>query len=217
MKVVFLGPPGSGKSTVAEKISSLFSLYDLYMGDLLRSEIQKDTIVGREVAKYLKKGELVPGNFVSDLVYLLLLGKEKFLLDGYPRTQQQAEYIHDQGIAINCVLYLKVSEEEVVKRLSNRRFCPRCRAQYHLNFFPPKQKGVCDACQEKLVRRDDDAPEIVKNRFRVYHKETAPLVDFYSRNDVLYTIDASKSPKEVLEQVVLTLGKLFSKKESAFS
>ena len=212
MKIVLLGPPGSGKSTVAEKISSVFSLYDLYMGDILRKEIQKDTIVGKEVAKYLKKGELVPGNFVSDLVYLLLLNKKKFLLDGYLRTVKQVEYIHEQGIVINCVLYLKLDEKEVVKRLSNRRVCPKCRAQFHLLFFPSKKKGVCDKCGSGLVRRDDDAPEVIKNRFRIYHKETAPLIDFYSRNNVLYTIDASLSPEEVVEEVMLTIGGVFKKK-----
>lgn len=212
-KIVLLGPPGSGKSTVAEGVASMFSLEDLYMGQVLREQVAKETIIGNIVKEYMLKGELVPEDFIFGLAYLLLSSKDNFLIDGFPRTLKQAEFIIGKGVSFNAVLFLDVSEEEVVRRLSNRRVCPGCKAQYHKLFLPPKVEDVCDKCESKLERRADDDPETIKNRFREYHSKTAPLIEFFTQKGLLYKINASLAPKEVLDETIVALKKVFSLEE----
>lgn len=208
-KIVLLGPPGSGKSTVAEGVASKFSLEDLYMGQLFREQVEKNTIIGNIVKEYMQKGELVPEDFVFGLAYLLLSSKDNFLIDGFPRTLKQAEFIDSKGVKFNAVLFLDVPEEEVVRRLSNRRVCPNCKAQYHLIFLPSKEGENCDKCGTHLERRADDDPETIKNRFREYHSKTAPLIEFFTQNGLLHKIDASLAPKEVLAETIVALDKVF--------
>jgi len=204
-----LGAPGSGKGTVSDCLVKEMKLLHISPGELLREEVKKQTPIGKEVHKYMDKGLLVPTNIVTDMVKLEVMDKKDFILDGFPRTVEQANLIED--IKIDMVISLDVPEAEVVERLSGRRSCLNCGASYHVKYIPLKKEGICDKCGTKLEQRKDDHPETIKQRFQVYNKETQPLIDYYAKKKLLHKIDASKAPKEVCKAVMEELKK-FKKK-----
>jgi adenylate kinase len=206
MKIIILGAPGSGKGTVSDCLVKEMKLLHVSPGELLREEVKKQTPIGKEVHKYMDKGLLVPTNIVTDMVKLEVISKDDFILDGFPRTIEQAQLISD--IKIDGVISLDVPEKEVIERLSGRRTCLNCGASYHIKYLPPKKAGICDKCGTKLEQRKDDNPETIKQRFQVYNKETQPLIDYYKKKKLLHVVDASKAPKEVCKAVMEELIKL---------
>ena len=201
MKFVFLGPPGAGKGTLARQASEKLKVSHISTGDLFREAIQAGTPLGKKVQSILAKGDLVPDSLTIELVKERL-DKEDckvgFILDGFPRTIPQAEALQAFSAPTRVINFL-LSEEEIIKRLSGRRSCPRCGAIYHLVFNPPKNNELCDSCGTTLITRKDDTIEAIKNRLHVYNTQTVPLIDFYKRGGILTKIDASPSPQEVLE------------------
>lgn len=199
MKIILLGAPGSGKGTVAEKLEKDFNLKHLSAGELLREEVKKDTTIGRDIKEIIEKGNLVPDQFVVEIIKLEVKDKDNYILDGFPRSLKQAEAIED--LEINLVIYLDVPEEVVVERLSGRRVCETGKHGYHLKYLPPKKEGICDHDGTRLIRRKDDEPEVVKERFRIYYKTTEPLVKYYDEKGVLKKVDGTSKPEEVYESV----------------
>jgi adenylate kinase len=206
MKLILLGAPGSGKGTVSECLEQEMKFLHVSAGELLREEIAKGTSLGKEIHKYVDKGLLVPTDLVVDIVKLEVLGKEHYVLDGFPRSLEQAHLIED--LKIDAVISLDVPEAVVIERLSGRRACQKCGAGYHVKYIPPKKAGICDRCGSKLEQRKDDNPETIKQRFQVYHKETQPLVEFYVQKKMLHGIDASLAPDKVCKSVVKQVKKL---------
>lgn len=201
MKIIFLGAPGSGKGTVAFKLAQEFGFFQLSPGNLFRQAVKDETALGKEVKSILDKGELVPNEITNELVKQNV--KEKTIFDGYPRTIEQAQAL-DSYTKVDRVVFFDIKEETVVSRLSGRRVCPVCQTVYHIESLPPKEEGVCDNDGAKLILRDDDKPEVVKQRFRVYKESTVPLVERYK--EVLLQTDASLTPDEVYKDVVKLLG-----------
>jgi len=199
MKIIMLGPPGSGKGTVSEKLEKDFNLFHLSPGELLREEVKKDTTIGKDIKKYMENGDLVPDQFVVEMVKLEINDKDDYILDGFPRSVGQAKTIDDFGI--DMVIFLDVPEDQVVERLSGRRMCPKCGAGFHTKYIPPKEEGKCDNCDGNLLQRKDDEPEAVKERFRVYHEKTQPLIDFFREKGILKEIDGAPLPAEVYANV----------------
>jgi adenylate kinase len=213
LNLILLGPPGAGKGTQAERLTDDFSLPYIGTGDLLRKHKEDGTELGLEAAEYMDKGELVP----DDLVVRMILaeiderGRDGFLLDGYPRSVEQAdalaEALEDNGRSLSAVLLIEVDDETVIQRLSGRRQC-RNGHVYHVLFNPPKNEGFCDLDGTKLVQRDDDKPETVKNRLVTYHEKTAPLIDYYEDRGLLRRFDGTRDPSEVHHHVRATLAML---------
>ncbi|MCQ2052788.1 MAG: adenylate kinase [archaeon] len=187
-KIVLLGPPGAGKGTQAKIISNKLGFTSLSTGDMLRKAVRNGTELGKQAKKYMDEGNLVPNDIIIGIM------KEKiaeisgaFLLDGYPRTIQQADAL--SAIAdIDLVINIDVPDNVLVKRLTERRSCPKCDIVYHLVNNPPKKDGICDVCGTKLCLRDDDKEEVIMNRLNVYRESTLPLIDYYSRNGKLVTV-----------------------------
>lgn len=205
MKLILLGAPGSGKGTISENLVRDFGFYHLSTGELLRAEIAKGTKLGKEIDALLKRGQLFPDEKMIPMVKAELRNKENYILDGFPRTIPQAEAIGD--LKIDLVIFLELSESQVVERLSGRRTCPKCQAGYHIKYLPPKKVGICDKCGTPLIQRADDNPETIKARFKVYYQNTQPLVEYYRKKGILKTIDASPTPKVVWENVKKLLKK----------
>ncbi|MCR5390955.1 MAG: adenylate kinase [Lachnospiraceae bacterium] len=208
MKIVMLGAPGAGKGTQASMIAENFGIPHISTGDIFRANIKNGTELGKEAKAYMDKGELVP----DELTVRLLLDrvaqddcKEGYVLDGFPRTIPQAEVLEKElektGDKIDKAVNVDVPDENIVRRMSGRRACLKCGATYHIVHIPPKKEGICDVCGSELVLRDDDKEETVKNRLEVYHKQTSPLIDFYSKRNVLETVDGTKDSKEVFEDI----------------
>jgi adenylate kinase len=199
MKMILLGPPGSGKGTVSERLVKDFNLLHVSAGELLREEVQKGTTIGKEIKKFIEKGDLVPNQFVVQMVKLEVNGKNNYILDGFPRSVEQAHDIED--LKIDLVVYLAIEENEVVKRLSDRRTCKKGIHGYHLIYLPPKKEGICDVDGTKLIQRPDDNAVVIKERFKVYNKETAPVVEYYLKKGILVRVDATPLPEKVYEDV----------------
>lgn len=188
-KIVLLGPPGSGKGTQAERLDDELGLIRLSTGDMLREAVRNGTELGLEAKKFMDSGNLVPNELVIGLMKEKISGlKGGFILDGYPRTVEQADAlatITDIDVAVN----LDVSDDELVDRLTKRRSCPNCNAVYHLLYKPPKDSGKCDKCSSELYQRSDDTEATVRERLKVYRDNTFPLIDYYEKKGKLVNID----------------------------
>jgi len=199
MKIILLGPPGSGKGTIASKLKAEFGYEHFSTGEILREERAKKTALGLEAEKYMNAGQLVPDELVIKIIKNVTRKNHNYILDGFPRTVAQAEAISD--LKIDKVISLEVPEKVLIKRISGRRTCEKCAAAYHQQYVPAKKTGICDKCGGKLIQRTDEKLETVKERFKVYLEKTAPLIAYYSKKKLLQKIDASLTPAEVYEAV----------------
>ncbi|MCM1327524.1 MAG: adenylate kinase [Bacteroidales bacterium] len=213
MKIIMLGAPGAGKGTQAKMIAEKYGIPHVSTGDIFRANIKNGTELGMEAKKYMDQGLLVP----DELTVKILLDRvaqpdcEKgYVLDGFPRNIPQANVLDkaltELGDAIDYAVNVDVPDENIVKRMSGRRACLACGATYHIVNVPPKKEGICDACGKELVLRDDDKPETVQNRLKVYHEQTQPLIDFYTEKGVLKTVDGTMDMKDVFEAITAILG-----------
>ena len=213
MKIIMLGAPGAGKGTQAIMIADKYGIPHVSTGDIFRANIKNNTELGQEAKKYMDQGLLVP----DELTVKILLDrvakddcKNGYVLDGFPRTIPQAEVLEDAlnklNDKIDYAIDVDVPDENIIKRMGGRRACVKCGATYHIEHVPPKKEGVCDNCGEQLVLRDDDKPETVKNRLDVYHKQTQPLIDFYSKKNILKTVDGTQDMQKVFKDITDILG-----------
>lgn len=210
MNLILLGPPGSGKGTQAEFLVQRLGLAHLASGDLLRRAVEAGTELGKKAESYMKQGVLVPDEVVIGLILEALQGQNGVILDGFPRTLEQAKALEAalsrRGQAIDRVIYIKVPEDELVRRLSGRWTCRQCQAPYNLETSPPRQKGKCDRCGGELYQRPDDQPETVRKRLEVYLSQTAPLIDHYRRSRRLDEVDGIGEVAQVTRSVLRGLG-----------
>ncbi len=212
MRVVFLGPPGVGKGTQADTIAQHFNIIKIATGDLLREGVANGTALGRKAKKFMDEGGLVPDEVVIGLIEEKLAlpeCRDGFLLDGFPRTVAQAntlsEILSKNGQSLNKVIYFVLTKEEIVRRLSGRRNCPKCRAVFHVESIPPKESDVCDFCSSALIQRSDDQPDTIQSRLSVYEEQTAPLIDYYKEKDILSELDGSGAVERVQERLLEAL------------
>jgi adenylate kinase len=210
--VILLGAPGAGKGTHAKRLSSLLGIPHISTGDIFREEMEKNSELGQEVRRYVERGELVPDEVVNLVVKKRLSQddcKKGFILDGYPRTLQQAEALEEilkeLSLPLKKVINLVVSEEEIIRRLSGRRICRNCGAIFHIVNMPPKKEGICDYCGGELYQRDDDKPEAIRHRLAVYHKQTEPLIRFYEEKGLLVNVNCEVPLEQSVEEIVRIL------------
>lgn len=205
-RLMMLGPPGAGKGTQAKRLAERLSIPHVSTGDMLREARRKQTKLGQKAAEYMNAGKLVPDEVVIGIVRERLDEEDAsagFILDGFPRTQPQAEALAKMGVELDGVINIDVSDDEVVRRLGGRLSCPECGAVYHEEANRPAKSDVCDACgHQGLVKRDDDRPEAIRQRLAGYHKKTAPLIAFYDDRGVLQNIDGAAGPDEVTEAIL---------------
>jgi adenylate kinase len=208
LRLVVLGGPGSGKGTQGQVISQLLKLKHISTGEIFRDHIQRETELGLLARHYIDQGLLVPDEIATRLLKDILhklRPDEGFILDGYPRSLPQAIVLRDllqgQEKSLSAVFSLKVSDEEIVRRLSGRLLCRQCQRSFHLLFQPPARENICDHCGGTLYRRDDDNPETIHQRIRIFHEMTEPLIKFYQESDLLHEIDAEGLPADVKVRV----------------
>lgn len=213
MKIIMLGAPGAGKGTQAKKIADKYQIPHISTGDIFRANIKNGTELGKKAKTYMDQGLLVPDELVVDLVVDRLAQedcKSGCVLDGFPRTIPQAESLDAalaaKGEAIDYAIDVDVPDENIINRMSGRRACVACGATYHIVHIPTKVEGVCDRCGERLILRDDDKPETVKKRLNVYHEQTQPLIDYYTKKNVLKSVDGTKNMEEVFQAITDILG-----------
>ncbi len=213
MKIIMLGAPGAGKGTQADMIAKKYNVPHISTGDIFRANIKNGTELGKKAKEYMDKGLLVPDSLVVDLVIDRIHeddAKNGYVLDGFPRTIPQAEALDnaltEAGETIDYAINVDVPDENIVNRMSGRRACLKCGATYHIVYNAPKTEGVCDACGSELVQREDDKPETVLNRLSVYHKETQPLIDYYTKKGSIRNINGTKDLNDVFADIVEILG-----------
>lgn len=209
MKLILLGPPGAGKGTQAEILNKKLGIPTISTGNILRAAVKNGTPVGLKAKEYMDAGKLVPDEVIIGVISERLAEADcqnGSILDGVPRTIPQAEALEKAGISFDAVVSIEISDEEIVERMAGRRVCTACGAPYHVKNMPPKVEGVCDACGGKLEARADDKPEVVRDRLQVYHKETAPLKDFYAARNLLKTVDNQPTVAETTTAILNALG-----------
>lgn len=214
MKIVMLGAPGAGKGTQAKMIAKECNIPHISTGDIFRENIKNGTALGAKAKTYMDQGLLVPDELVCDLVVDRIQQDDcsnGYILDGFPRTIPQAEALENAlteiGQKLDYAIDIEVPDENIIRRMSGRRSCPKCGAIYHVVNNPPKVEGKCDVCGTELVFRADDKEETVRNRLDVYHKQTQPLIDFYKERNVLKEVDGTKSMDDVFGQIRNIIGK----------
>jgi adenylate kinase len=213
MRLVFLGAPGVGKGTQADKAAAQYRIRKISTGDLLRESVRNKTPLGLEAKEHMDQGRLVPDLVVIGLVREKLADSSHangFILDGFPRTVPQAEALAkvlvERGLQLDRVINFIVSREEIVKRLSGRRSCPKCQATYHVEFAPSKSGTLCERCGEALIQRSDDQREAIEMRLRVYEEQTAPLINFYETQGMLTHLNGAEAVEAVYHNLVKALG-----------
>jgi adenylate kinase len=215
LNLILFGPPGAGKGTQAERLRKDFELPYIATGDMLRANVKEQTELGKQAKAYMDAGDLVPDELILAMAADRLDeddAQDGFILDGFPRTLEQAQALEtqlsDMGRRVTAALLIDVPDEEVIRRLSGRRMCVKSGHSYHVEFDPPKHDGVCDQDGSRLVQRDDDKPEVIENRLRVYHEKTKPLVDYYDKLGLMRRIDGTREPADVhghIRAVIATL------------
>jgi adenylate kinase len=208
LNLILLGPPGAGKGTQAERLQDDFQVPFISTGDMLRANVKQETELGRQAQSYMKAGELVPDDLIVAMAAERLQeedARDGFILDGFPRTLEQAKALDKQlstlGRRVTAALLVDVPDEEVIRRLSGRRVCVKAGHNYHVEFDPPKHDNVCDQDGSRLIRRDDDDPEVVGNRLRVYHEQTEPLIEYYDDQGVMRRIDGTRDAADVHDHI----------------
>lgn len=213
LKIIMLGAPGAGKGTQAKMLAEKYGIPHISTGDIFRANIKNGTELGAKAKEYMDKGLLVPDELVVDLIMDRFKAddcKNGYILDGFPRTIPQAEALDAalaaNGEKIDYAVNVEVPDENIVNRMSGRRACVGCGATYHIVYNPTKVEGKCDTCGADLILRDDDKPETVLNRLKVYHEQTQPLIDFYTKKGVIAEVDGTKDMKDVFDAIVAILG-----------
>jgi adenylate kinase len=213
MKIIMLGAPGAGKGTQAKKIAAKYNIPHISTGDIFRWNIKHETELGMKAKTYMDQGLLVPDELVVDLVVDRLAQDDcanGCVLDGFPRTIPQAEALDRAltavGQSVDFAINVEVPDENIVKRMSGRRACVNCGATYHIVYAPTKVENVCDTCQGELILRDDDKPETVQKRLNVYHEQTQPLIDYYTKKNILVEVDGTVDIDDVFAAIVKVLG-----------
>ncbi|HBT50958.1 MAG TPA: adenylate kinase [Petrotoga sp.] len=205
MRLLFFGPPGAGKGTQAKMVAKEFDIVHISTGDILRDAVSKGTELGKKAKAIMDRGELVSDEIMNNLVKEKLQELDSFILDGYPRTLDQAKFLDgatkDLKKEIDAAVLIDVSEEEIVKRISNRRVCPNCGKVYNLITLKPKEDEKCDVCGTKLIQRDDDKEEVVRERYKVYKKNTEPVIEYYRKNNKIITIDGAQNVEDVTKEL----------------
>ena len=210
MKMILLGAPGAGKGTQAERLCKVLDIPTISTGNILRAAVKNGTPTGLKAKAFMDAGKLVPDEVIIGIITERLAEddcKNGYILDGVPRTIAQAEAMEKAGINFDAVVSIEVADQVIMERMSGRRVCESCGASYHLVAVPPKVAGVCDSCGGKLVQRKDDAPETVKDRLEVYHKETEPLKDFYAQRGLLKSVENQPSVEATTTAILKALGR----------
>ena len=213
MRLIMLGAPGAGKGTQAKKIAEKYHIPHISTGDIFRANIKAGTELGLKAKSYMDQGQLVPDEVTIGMLLDRISqddSKGGYVLDGFPRTIPQAESLtaalKERGEKIDYAVDVDVPDENIVNRMSGRRACLGCGATYHIVFNAPKQEGICDTCGESLVLRDDDKPETVQKRLTVYHDQTQPLIDYYTKAGVLAEVDGTQDMEDVFKAITDLLG-----------
>jgi len=213
MKIIMLGAPGAGKGTQAKLIADKYEIPHISTGDIFRANIKNGTELGKKAKEYMDKGLLVPDELVVDLVADRIVQDDcanGFVLDGFPRTIPQAEALDEALVKletkIDYAVNVEVPDEAIIDRMGGRRACVSCGATYHIVTIPTKVEGICDRCGAELILRDDDKPETVKKRLEVYHAQTQPLIEYYTKQDAVAEVDGTLSMDEVFAAIVDILG-----------
>lgn len=199
LKILIVGPQASGKGTQAQMLSDKFDLPIFSTGNILRQKVAEGDELVKEI---INKGRLVPDELVNKIIAEKIKkdGKRGYILDGYPRNLAQAEFLSGLG-ELTYVFEVYITDEEAMRRIGGRRTCPKCQMVYHLQYNPPKQEGKCDKCGAELIIRDDEQPEAVKERLKIYHKETEPVLEYYKQKGIYYKIDGMPPIAEVSKQL----------------
>jgi len=212
MRLVLVGPPGAGKGTQAVHLAEHFAIPHISTGDIFRANIKGETQLGLLAKSYMDKGELVPDSVTNEMIADRLTNsdtKNGFLLDGYPRNEEQAKYLDgvlaDRNAPLDAVLEFQLADSEIVKRLSGRRVCKNCGAIFHNLFEKPKVEGVCDSCGGQLIQRDDDKEAVIQNRLDVYNQQTAPIINYYKKSALLHSISALGEVSEISNRAIAAL------------
>ena len=200
-RIALLGPPGAGKGTQAKLLAEKTGLIHLSTGDILREGVARSTALGQAATGWMDKGDLVPDDLIVDMIRERITRADGFILDGFPRTVVQAEALAEIT-SLDGAINVALSREEVIDRLSSRRVCQDCGKIYNLLFNPPEMDMRCDACGSLLFLRNDDQPDVIKNRYDVYAQETAPLIEYYSKQGLLYEVDGKRPSSEVLSYIL---------------
>jgi len=212
--LIMLGPPGAGKGTQAAILKETLNIPHISTGDLLRANIKEETDLGEKAQVFMNKGELVPDRLILDMLFDRVSKEDcqvGYILDGFPRTLPQAYAFQKRLDETSKVIaiHLDLPDEEIVRRLSNRVVCSSCSAPYHLIHFPPKKEMICDTCSSHLIQRNDDKEEVIRSRLEVYHKQTKPLISYYSKEKSLQKVDCDKPKDKITKDIFSILRKVY--------